>query len=74
MGEHAWSVWLECLTPHSDDGETLVLAAHNNFWASQVKERFGEGLEEILGRRVVVRMYPWASAAAHDRRRKEARQ
>ena len=70
LGERVWDVWLSQVTPHLDDGETLVLAAHSNFWASQVKERFGEALEEILGRRVVVRMYPWAGATAEEREKK----
>ncbi len=73
LGEPAWNTWLVNLTPHKDDGETLVLAAANNFQANLVKERYGEALEEILGRRVVVRMYPWAGDAARDRERKEGR-
>ena len=68
-----WNTWLVDLTPHRDDSDILVLAAANNFQANLVKERYGEALEEILGRRIVVRMYPWAGDAARDRERKERR-
>ena len=54
IGDSAWGTWLANAIPHSDDGEILDLSVSNNFTKMHVKETFGEVLEEILGRRLVL--------------------
>jgi len=73
LGDRVWDTWLKDLTPVSDDGKVYELAAVNNFTANYVKESWGEGLEEILNRRLVVKMHVWAGDAARERQRKERR-
>ena len=73
FGAETWNVWLKGLTPESDEDGVYTLATQSRFWAMHIKEQFGEALEEILDRRVVVRFQPWAGDAARERERKELR-
>ena len=72
FGEKIWDVWLADLIPNSDDGTTLELATVNNFSAIYIKETYGEALEEILDRRIILKMQPWAFPARTERLAKAA--
>ena len=60
-------VWLDPLTPESDDGKILVLAASTQFSVEQIALNFRNVLEGVLDRKVVVVERSWA-AEAYERR------
>ena len=63
-------VWLDPLTPESDDGKILVLAASTQFSVERITLHFRDDLERVLGRKVVVVERSWA-AEAYERRQAE---
>ncbi len=71
LSKAAWDVWLIKATPHSDDGETLVLAVPSRLIGMIIRNKFGAVLERILDRRVMFVIRPWAGAAARERETRE---
>lgn len=70
VGEGDFLIWLDPLTPESDDGNIIVLAAATQFSVECITLNFRDDLERVLGRRVVVVERSWA-AEAYRRRRAE---
>ena len=70
IGEGDFMVWLDPLTPESDDGRILVLAASTQFSVEQIALNFRDILEGVLDRNVVVVERSWA-AEAYERRQAE---
>ena len=67
IGEREYRSWVTGLTPIEDDGETLEVACSTRMIADFVKENFGETIEGIIGRRLVVKVTLWAGPAADKR-------
>jgi len=59
--------WIDALTPDSDDGEVLLLAAPSRMYVKVCSERFKTTLEHILERRIVIEVRSWASGAYKKR-------
>ncbi|HSF93645.1 MAG TPA: helix-turn-helix domain-containing protein [Thermohalobaculum sp.] len=52
VGPEFWRTWVLGAIPLDDDGETLTLAVETRVIADVIKERAGEALEAVLGRRL----------------------
>ena len=70
VGEGNFMVWLDPLTPESDDGSILVMAASTQFSVERITLNFRDDLELVLDRKVIVVERSWASGA-YERRRAE---
>jgi chromosomal replication initiation ATPase DnaA len=72
IGDGPWRSWLVYAIPESDDGETLTLAAPTKFIATYIKDNFGETIEGVIDRRLVVEHRVWCGQAMDAHRAKEA--
>ena len=67
IGADTFDVYLTAATPHSDDGNTLILLVPNKQAGMEIRSKFGPTLERILNRKVMFLLSSWARAAARDR-------
>lgn len=67
IGGQDFKAWISQITPHSDDGETLILAVPAELMAMMIREKFGSILERAMGREVQLVVTAYAGPAARAR-------
>lgn len=70
--EPSFPNWMRDLIPHADDGETLVLAAPDEWTADNVATRFKAVIERELNRKVILEVHGYATARRNERWSKRA--